>query len=241
MKTTFTTMTFNIGNGLAPVERLRAYLLEAAPDIVALQEVDGAQAEGIEHQLSDAFPFRIIRPGCFTGRAILSRFPIVSHEWMASDPSRPDVRAIIDLDGQELTIVNAHPSPPKPTANGWVFGELSRLQIRKAVEVAIATRPALLVGDLNMTARHPAYTGMREAGLVDVWSTQGKVPGKTLPVRMGQSRRFQRGFAWMPLRPVARVDYIWHTGEFVTEAAWLGDDAGSDHLPVLATLSTREL
>jgi endonuclease/exonuclease/phosphatase family metal-dependent hydrolase len=40
----------------------------------------------------------------------------------------------------------------------------------------------------------------------------------------------------LPLRPVARVDYIFYTRGLHATAAWLGDDGGSDHLPVLARL-----
>jgi vancomycin resistance protein VanJ len=36
---------------------------------------------------------------------------------------------------------------------------------------------------------------------------------------------------------VARVDYIWHTPDLVALEAWVGADAGSDHLPVLARLA----
>ena len=33
-----------------------------------------------------------------------------------------------------------------------------------------------------------------------------------------------------------RVDYIWHTAHFRALASWIGGNAGSDHLPVLAEL-----
>jgi endonuclease/exonuclease/phosphatase (EEP) superfamily protein YafD len=33
-----------------------------------------------------------------------------------------------------------------------------------------------------------------------------------------------------------RIDYIWYTGDFRAARAWVGPDAGSDHLPVLAKL-----
>ena len=54
--------------------------------------------------------------------------------------------------------------------------------------------------------------------------------------RVGQTPRFQHGLHRVPLTPVARVDYIWCTPEIRVEAAWVGADAGSDHLPVFARL-----
>ena len=41
---------------------------------------------------------------------------------------------------------------------------------------------------------------------------------------------------WIPLVPVARVDYIWYTNSIKSLACWVGEDAGSDHLPVLAKM-----
>jgi len=41
----------------------------------------------------------------------------------------------------------------------------------------------------------------------------------------------------MPMLPFLRVDYIWSTPDLTALAAWLGEDAGSDHLPVLARLA----
>jgi endonuclease/exonuclease/phosphatase (EEP) superfamily protein YafD len=39
------------------------------------------------------------------------------------------------------------------------------------------------------------------------------------------------------LIPILRVDYIWLSGELNSMGAWVGEDTGSDHLPVLARLA----
>jgi endonuclease/exonuclease/phosphatase (EEP) superfamily protein YafD len=36
--------------------------------------------------------------------------------------------------------------------------------------------------------------------------------------------------------PLLRVDYIWYTEPIHCLNSWVGEDTGSDHLPVLATL-----
>jgi endonuclease/exonuclease/phosphatase (EEP) superfamily protein YafD len=48
---------------------------------------------------------------------------------------------------------------------------------------------------------------------------------------------FHRLISWLPLLPMLRVDYIWHTESLRALQAWVGADAGSDHLPVLAKFS----
>jgi endonuclease/exonuclease/phosphatase family metal-dependent hydrolase len=42
--------------------------------------------------------------------------------------------------------------------------------------------------------------------------------------------------SWIPLIPAARVDYIWYTEQLSCASCWVGDDAGSDHMPVFARL-----
>jgi endonuclease/exonuclease/phosphatase family metal-dependent hydrolase len=71
---------------------------------------------------------------------------------------------------------------------------------------------------------------------VDAFAAAGSGRGWTLPRRVGRSSRFNHAMHWLPLRPVARIDYIWCTPGIAVEAAWLGPDAGSDHLPVLARI-----
>jgi endonuclease/exonuclease/phosphatase (EEP) superfamily protein YafD len=95
----------------------------------------------------------------------------------------------------------------------------------------------VVLGDFNMTPRHPAHARLRAAGLVDAFAVAGTGSGWTLPTRIGRSARFDHRLQGLRLRPVARVDYIWCTPLLRPEAAWLGPDAGSDHLPVVARLT----
>jgi vancomycin resistance protein VanJ len=43
------------------------------------------------------------------------------------------------------------------------------------------------------------------------------------------------------LVPLVRIDYVWYTDDFRATRAWVGPDAGSDHLPVLAELVWEEM
>jgi endonuclease/exonuclease/phosphatase family metal-dependent hydrolase len=80
------------------------------------------------------------------------------------------------------------------------------------------------------------YARFVTAGLVDAFAAAGAGRGWTLPRRVGNAARSQLGLRRVPLRPVARVDYIWCTPDVQPETAWVGDDGGSDHLPVGARL-----
>src|SRR5262249_32965686 len=105
--------------------------------------------------------------------------------------------------------------------------------------VALASKnpPTVMLGDFNLTPRHITYQQFIGAGLVDAFAVAGLGRGWTLPRRVGRSSRFNHRLHWPPLRPVVRVDYIWCTPGFHVEHAWVGDDAGSDHMPVLARIA----
>jgi endonuclease/exonuclease/phosphatase family metal-dependent hydrolase len=236
---TFIAMTFNVGNGLATGPRLCRYLRSIEVDVVGLQEVSAHQARAIEARLASEFPHRIIRATGFSGRAVLSRFPILEHDWLHIDPERPDLRVCVNVNGSPLTCVIAHPSPPRPKRNGFVFDDVSQQQIRDIARVAVEATPAIILGDFNMTVRNPSYHWMTGQHLTDAYLAAGPRAGKTFPLRVGRSRRVNRDLSWVPLRPIARVDYIWHTAGISSQAAWLGEDVGSDHLPVLARLEIR--
>jgi vancomycin resistance protein VanJ len=235
---TFTVMTYNLGNGLAAPDRLVATLRAAKADVVGLQELDGAQASAIERHLGDLYPGAILHPGGFAGKGLLSRYPIVEQEQLHLSPDRPDLRAVVEVDGSPLTVIVAHPRPPKMRLTGMVFDPVTANQIDMLAEIAVASGPAVVVGDFNMTVRHSRYAHWTSAGLVDAFRAIRR-GGATLPVRVGRSANLKDRLVGFPLLPVVRVDYIWHTTHLVAQAAWVGDDAGSDHLPVLARLALR--
>jgi endonuclease/exonuclease/phosphatase family metal-dependent hydrolase len=110
-------------------------------------------------------------------------------------------------------------------------------QIAALARLAAAGPPAVLVGDFNLTPRHAVYALLRRGGLLDAFEGAGRGRGATLPRRMGHSTRVKLRPGWPALFPFARVDYIWHTPDLAALDCWVGADAGSDHLPVLAQLA----
>ncbi len=232
-----TVMTYNVGNGLAPPARLVAFLRRASTDLIGLQEVDAAQAAAIASELAEDYPHQVLTGTGFSGRGLLSRLPILEHEHLHLSPDRPDLRAVVDYGGQTATILVAHPPPPRLSRQGVVFDLATIRQIEQLAVTAVETAPAVLLGDFNMTAGNPIYAWLESLGLVDAFLTSGVGRGVTFPVRLGKTRRINHRLSWLPLPPMARIDYIWHSGNLTSLAAWVGAGAGSDHLPVLARLS----
>jgi len=229
-------MTYNLGNGLASAGPLANLVRAAAVDVVGFQELAVVQAQMLA-EMAELYPYQVLMPAGFAGKGLLSRYPILRYEDLTLYPERPDLRAWIEIDGVVVQVLVAHPPPPRLRGPRIAFDANALTQLETLGNLALEHAPGVLMGDFNMTPRNPAYASYRAAGLVDAFATAGAGRGLTLPLRVGHSARFRHGLHRVPLRPLARVDYIWCTPGVEAQAAWVGDDAGSDHLPVLAQLA----
>lgn len=213
---------FNVGNGLLRPERLREALELSQADLIGLAELTSAQADSMS-RLKDRYPYQYLYGAGIPGKGILSRSPLRDVELLEFQPARPDLRAYTMLDTeegmQELQIVVAHP-PPQRT-------HLRNEQLKALLALAMNGKPTLLMGDFNMVQSQAVYRSYRAAGLLDAFREAGTGRGFTFPTRRGGFR----------LRPVVRIDFIWHTKHLRTRRAWVGADYGSDHLPIFAELT----
>ena len=232
-----TVATYNVGNGLATPARLARFVRECGADLIGLQELDSAQADALARVAIEQLPYQVVRGTGFSGRGLLSRFPIVEHEWLDLVPDRPDLRAMVRTPAADVTFVVAHPPPPRLRKEGVIFNLDTLAQIDRLAQLAAESRYSVLVGDFNMTARHPSYLRLVDAGLVDSYRAAGVGRGATFPARPGRIRRLNHRLSWLPLPPFARFDYIWHTPDLEPLTAWIERGAGSDHLPVFARIA----
>ena len=233
-------MTCNLGNGRAKPERLVQVLGTCGADVIGMQEVSHEQAEALTRQLSAEYPHQALFPGGFAGKAVLSRYPLVHSEQLQLSTVRPDLLVRMKIDELHLSLIVAHPPPPRLFWKGIRFDPQTWRQIQALVKLAGESPPTILLGDFNLADWWGEYAYIRASGLQDAFATTGKKPGYTLPRRIGPWRRFKminRMLSWLPLIPVLRVDYIWHTKDLHSLEAWVGEDTGSDHLPVMARLA----
>jgi endonuclease/exonuclease/phosphatase family metal-dependent hydrolase len=238
MSAQFSILTYNVGNGRASPARLVRMLRDSGADIVALQELSDVQAEEIERDLPDLFPYRALFPGGFAGKGILSRYPIGRAEQLHLSQQRPDLLVALHLN-RPLTVISAHPPPPRPSPLKLSFDQDTLAEIKSLAALARENAPAILLGDFNMTDTNPEYASIASAGLQDAFRASGRGRGNTLPRRIGPWRRnrWLNGLIrWVPLVPLVRIDFIWHTAQLESLECRVGQDAGSDHLPVLAVM-----
>jgi hypothetical protein len=69
-------------------------------DIVGLQELAPGQATAIETYLTNKYPYRVLVPTGFSGKGLLSRFPILESASVDLAPERPDLNASIEILGR---------------------------------------------------------------------------------------------------------------------------------------------
>ena len=235
----FTIMTGNVGNDRAKPEKLIPVVRDSGADLVAFQEVSDRQAKALSDELGLEYPHQAIYPGGFAGKALLSRCPILDSKQLHFSVVRPDLKAVVDIDGTQVTLIIAHPPPPKPHWGGLKFDRQTWQQITSLAELAINDSPAVLLGDFNLADWWGEYAYLRRMGLKDAFQVAGRDRGNTLPRRVGPWKRMlalNRLLSRLTFFPMLRVDYIWYTEPLHCLESWVGEDTGSDHLPVLAEL-----
>jgi vancomycin resistance protein VanJ len=230
-------MTYNIGNGLASQAQLIPMLAESGADVIGLQEVSPDQGRALDRALRELYPHRALFPLGIAGKAILSKIPIREVELLELYSGRPDLRAVLDLPVRRrpLRIIVAHPPPPKMRQR-LSQDAATREQLAQLVSHATAGEPTVMVGDFNAVAVQKTYRDIAGSGLIDAFKSAGRGAGETLPTRMAKWAYQGSRLGDVQLAPFMRVDYIWHTGHLRATSAWVGAHAGSDHLPVLASL-----
>lgn len=221
-------MSYNVASGLADPQRLVEVVRGSDADIVVLLELVQPQADALDRALADEYPYRVFYPQVVNGKGLLSRYPIREVEGpFRIQTAMTHLRAVVEVDGQPLTVIAAH--PPRPNLRfpqGYVYDPGAPADFAALAELATAGGPAILLGDFNTTAQSDNYRLLAGAGLRDAFRTAGQGFGMTFPA------------TFTPL-PLVRIDFIWTTADFAALRAWVGPDAGSDHFPVLADLAWR--
>lgn len=229
--------TMNVGNGMAPDDRLIKAIREMHPDIVALEELNRAQAAALSDALGDVWPHQFTFSDGYEGRGVFSVYPFRRQEELSIATGRPDALVELEIDGGTLTMLVGHPRPPKLKGTTLEIPFASHRQILRLADLAIRAAPAVLLGDFNMRPDNTIYARLQDRGLVDAFAESGEGSERTFPVRVAKTKPVAGRQVRVKTPPLFRLDYIWHTPDIRSVATWVGDDTGSDHLPVMSRLA----
>lgn len=228
-------LTFNIHHGRGTDDRLDLpriadVIRQSKVDLVGLNEVDKHfsershfidQAEWLAGQLNMYVAygpaicknFDPTSKPCQYGNALLSRYPIVSHDNHHFDFGTIEHRALLEAaiehEGRQIKVFVTHLS---------LDPFMHRKQTHFISEKVYAcSDPVILLGDWNMKPDDSAW-GKITHNLIDIWHEKGKGRGDTFP-------------SW---KPRSRLDYIFVSAHFHTIYAEVRSDKpdASDHLPL---------
>lgn len=224
-----TVMTYNVVSDSLPADDLVEALRHSNADIIALQELGPWQAQVLESALLDEYPYRALSGGYVIGKGLLSRYPILDPQFVDLAEGSHNLIAHIQVGDRLISVFVAHPPAPGFHVDGKFFGEspLHAAQICALLKLASPDEPTLLLGDFNMTDQHESYALLNEAGFIDSFRAAGWGFGATFPAIA------------LPF-PLVRIDYIWSSPQLVPINSYVGEDAGSDHLPVISQFVWRK-
>lgn len=201
--------------------RLEQLIQSEKPDVVIVQELSPSHLALMDrlkkqypHSLQDVF-----QPAF--GLGIWSRLPLASKQEVFLGPSQiPSIYAAINWNGEKLHLLTTHPYPP---VNIVSFQERNAQYLELVKFLKRHNGAQVLIGDLNVTPWSPYYRQLeRDSGL----------------------RNARRGFGLLPswpshFNPLMRIpiDHALVSPSLNVTDFKLGPDLGSDHLPIILSLS----
>ena len=229
-------VSFNVQGSNAELGRATDWLLQAAPDLIVLQET----AEGYDERLAPLYEVYAHEDHIEGSVRVFSRFPILAREVLIieDEPGRAALRLLLNVDGRRLAVYAVHFSLPlRPRAeldpdSDFGLGGLLRYnerrrngQIRRFLQLLEdEPSPYIVAGDFNVSDASLIYAEIAEL-MGDAWRAAGNGAGRTWPVAeaIGLPR---------VILPFLRIDYVWHSAGLRATAATVGEAIGSDHLPI---------
>jgi vancomycin resistance protein VanJ len=228
-------MAWNVGWQTQGPELLNP-IRDADAAIVAVQESRHETAQTLRRELAASYPHQLAEPR-YGMTVLLARYPILKQEWFSLPGDRwPSLEAGLNWNGTPLTVIVPHTTWPRFDFYEDTFlpiGFEDDIRVDLAAEIVrratAAPGPVIVMGDLNMTDRNPAYRVLANE-LTDVHRRAGNGFGFTWPLGLRI-----RG---IPVPgPLIRIDYIWTAGAILVLDSSVGCDSGSDHCHLLAEVA----
>lgn len=190
------------------------------PDLIIVHEATPEWAKVLA-PLEKLYPYRISLPRRDPfGILVFSKLPFDKQQVLGFGKGQhPSLFLRLKKNGRELGIVTTHTEPP---VDSELFAQRNR-ELDDAAEVVARIKGArILIGDLNVTQWSPYFTAMKERG----------------GLRAGRA-----GFGILPTWPtmlpglMIPIDHILVSQEVEVRELSVGDDIGSDHLPLFARIA----
>jgi endonuclease/exonuclease/phosphatase (EEP) superfamily protein YafD len=218
-------LTSNVEFGNA-TEALVATIRRERPDLVFVQECDGACSSALTTEVSRSeYPHRNVIEGySASGSAILSKHPLRPAPGIAGTLSMPGSVAVVA--GLTVNLQLAHPLPPVPSGvDDWQ----RELGLVRTYAAGAKGRPTLLAGDFNATKDHAVFRRILDAGrLRDSATLVGAARTPSWPTTVR--------------RPLGtQIDHVLISKDFSVREARFLDLENTDHRSLLVELELHDL
>ena len=213
----FTVVQHNVNATNSDVGGTVATLEAAKPDVIALEELSGAELDSFRQDLAGEYPYHVIEGtvGLWSKYRLSDSGPVdIRIGWIRA------LRTTVAAPGGDVAVYVAHmPSVRVNLDSGFTANQ--RDNSAQALGQALAQEKlsrVVLLGDLNGT--------MNDRSLAPVTAQMRSAQG---------SAGSGFGFSWPAVFPMARIDQIMTRGVTPT-SAWTLPRTGSDHLPIGARI-----
>ena len=222
----FKVMSFNIWSRNENITDLSALIAAEQPDILLLQELKPYQAHQLTKALANLYQATELNfayePDIEQG--VISRYPLTP---LGAYPNKGRAQKVLaETPNGAITIWNIHPS----SRRGWLL-RYQQISALLTEDILPSGGPVILGGDFNTTEQTQAYR-LVDQHLDNAHWEAGWGFGFSFP---SPERRFRGDLSFPSL---VRIDHIFYSDHlFAHQAGTLAGSAGSDHLPIVATLS----
>jgi vancomycin resistance protein VanJ len=227
--TKFKAMTFNVLFKNEKYSKIAQTIRSSNPDVIGLQEVQSHHIEALKQILIE-YPYVVIHPvPKYHNIAFFSRLPIESVNILPESSIERGMSIVVKIQNQLLTVIITHLTPnyiPPEQQNQYSY-QLQSRYTKRAAEIDYLLQfihrnphPSIVLCDCNLTDTSQTYPQLVR-GLSDSFAEAGWGFGHTF---QGEDWKF----------PLQRLDYIWHSDRLTAVDAYVGEDGGSDHLPLVA-------
>jgi len=224
-----TVVTWNLGLNTCDAAKVAAEIRALHPDVVLFQEARADKLELITEALGELYPFHEHFYDDLFSKAYLSNIEPVSVEFLKPENSKNFLELIVPFGETPLTITSIHTNKAFAFFGRKWFGYD---QMMKRINLAASTPTSLVVGDFNLTERNTVYRDIQDTGLVDSYRERHSDPGFTFPA-FGRYRH-------LPLPPLLRIDYVWHTKNLKCVTIERTASGDSDHRGLVARIARRD-
>nr|WP_320774072.1 endonuclease/exonuclease/phosphatase family protein [Streptomyces sp. CRN 30] len=190
------------------------------PDVVFVQECDGACEKTLRRELGEEYPnHRSVSGGGSEGSVILSRLALRSAKAVEGTMGMP--AAIAEVRGVDIRLQLAHPMPPVPGQVDVWREELDALHDAVAED---DKTPTVVAGDFNASQDHAAFRPLLDLGLRDAARLDGSGRTPSWPARTAPTFGVQ-------------IDHVLVSEDFSSREARFLDLDGTDHRALLVDLT----